>query len=287
MISMSYGYASRVSALHTLTLYNAVANGGKMMKPYLVQSIRQGGVVYKENIPTVLNSSIARPEVIDAARRSMEMVTSRGTAAGIFDELPFMVAGKTGTSRVWDKPYVYNDKVYQASFVGYFPADRPQYTCIVLIRTKPHAPVVYGGKLAGPVFREIATKIHALYVDSPSANSYVRSRKDSSLSIYAGSRRSLERVYSALKISRIDSSKTGEVVQVRSEKSQNRWSAKTSNRSAMPDLRGMGLRDAVLQIERLQLGIQIEVKGKGKIASQSIEPGISLTRGLKLQLDLN
>jgi cell division protein FtsI (penicillin-binding protein 3) len=286
MLSMSYGYASRVSALHTLTLYNTVANGGKMMKPYLVSSIRQGGIVYRQFDPQVMVSSIARPDVIEAARRAMEMVTVEGTAAAAFKGLPFTVAGKTGTALVWDGPYKYKDGVYQASFAGYFPADQPTYSCIVLIRSKPGASNIYGGTLAAPVFREIATKLHALYVVSPRPT-LVQAKADSTLSQYAGRRSTLSRVYASLGLTRIDSTNKGSVVQVRSLNAQRHWQGSEVSASGMPDLRGMSLRDALMQVEGLRMGIQIDVKGKGKISGQSIAPGTPLVRGTKLVLQLS
>lgn len=286
MLWMSFGYGLQVSPLHTLTLYNAVANGGKMMKPYLVNSIRQGGVIYRQFEPRVLSSSISRTDVIEAARRSLESVTTEGTARNVFKGVPFAVAGKTGTAQVWDGTYKYSDGVYQASFCGYFPADRPQFSCIVLIRTKPGASNIYGGTLAAPVFKEIATRLHALYVESPQRHQMTL-RPDSSLSVYAGTRAGLQRIYSTLGLSRIDSGGQGSMIAVRTENAINQWRSTTPADTEMPDLRGLGLREALLQIERLRLGIQIETKGKGKISNQSLAPGTPLSRGSRLILELS
>jgi len=285
MLSMSFGYASTVSPLNTLTLYNAVANGGKMMKPYLVHSIRQGGVLYRQFEPTVLLSAVARPEVIQAARKAMELVTTEGTAKYVFKGMPFSVAGKTGTNKIWDGPYTYDDGVYQASFVGFFPADQPKYSCIVLIRTKPHAANIFGGTLAAPVFREIATKLYAMYVDRPEPHGVV-ARADSSLSLYAGYRASLQRVYSRLGLSFVDSTQRGDLIQVRAQNAQNVWRPQQVPANTLPDLRGMSLRDAIGQVDRMRLGIQVEVIGKGKIIKQSIPAGTTPTRGSKLTLEL-
>ena len=164
MLTMSFGYAIKVSPLQTLMLYNAIANGGKMMKPYLVNSIRSNGVTVTQFEPTVLDEAICKPSIVKAAQQCMEAVVTEGTAKGIFKDSPFLVAGKTGTAHVSDGPIKYGDGMYQASFVGYFPADKPEYTCIVLVRTKPHAAIHYGGQLAAPVFKEIANKLYAMYV---------------------------------------------------------------------------------------------------------------------------
>jgi cell division protein FtsI (penicillin-binding protein 3) len=154
-----------------------------------------------------------------------------------------------------------------------------------LIRTKPGASNIYGGSLAAPVFREIATKLHALYVDAPQSNQLF-TKKDSSRSMYAGSRLALQRVYAQLGMDRIDSSKGGEFVHVRSEDALHHWHSADASSNQMPDLRGMPLRDALLRVEGMRLGIKIDVKGKGKIAGQSIAPGTPLTRGEKLMLEL-
>ncbi len=286
MLWMSFGYGLQVSPLHTLTLYNAVANGGKMMKPYLVNSIRQGGVIYRGFSPIVLSSSIARKDVIESARLSLEAVVTEGTAKKVFKDLPFSVAGKTGTAQVWDGTYQYKDGVYQASFAGYFPADRPLYSCIVLIRSKPGAANIYGGSLAAPVFKEIATKLHALYVESPQPNRLI-AQADSSLSIYAGSRTSLQRVYDKMGLTRIDSATQTDIVKVHAKQTKHQWRVQSMAATGMPDLRGMSLRDALLQVERMRMGIRIDVKGKGKIIGQSIPPGSPLSRGGKLTLELS
>ncbi|HEX2607374.1 MAG TPA: penicillin-binding protein 2, partial [Flavisolibacter sp.] len=154
MITASFGYAIEVSPLHTLMLYNAIANDGKMLKPYLVNSIRENGVVTKEFEPTVLDENLCKPEVIKAAKVCMEAVVTEGTAKDVFKDSPFPVAGKTGTAHVAGGDIKYYDGIYQASFAGYFPADKPEYTCIVLIKTRPHAALHFGGQLAAPVFKE-------------------------------------------------------------------------------------------------------------------------------------
>jgi cell division protein FtsI (penicillin-binding protein 3) len=163
MITMSFGYAIQVSPLHTLTLYNAIANNGTMMKPYLVNSIQKNGIVIKQFEPTVMEQQIVKSETVRAAKESMEAVVTEGTGKYAFANMPFPVAGKTGTAHVSDGPLKYGAGVYQASFVGYFPANDPQYGCIVVIRTKSHAAIHYGGQLAGPVFKEIAMKLQAMH----------------------------------------------------------------------------------------------------------------------------
>ncbi|MEO7393744.1 MAG: penicillin-binding protein 2, partial [Chitinophagaceae bacterium] len=204
MLWMSFGYGIQVSPLHTLTLYNAIANNGKMMKPFLVNSIQNNGILTKQYQPTVLEEKLCKPSVVAAAKSSMEMVVTEGTARKVFKGMPFAVAGKTGTAHVSDGKIKYGHGVYQATFVGYFPADKPQYTCIVVIRTKPHAASHYGGTLAAPVFREIATKLYAMYVEQKNPSMYA-AKKDSAAYFYAGYSNDIKNVYQAMNIQYTDS----------------------------------------------------------------------------------
>src|SRR5687768_6194884 len=139
MVTMSFGYAIQISPLHTLTLYNAIANDGKMVKPYLVSRIQKEGIVLKEFHPEILTGNFCKPATVRAAQECMEAVVTEGTGKPAFKDMPFAVAGKTGTTHVADGRIKYGDRVYQASFVGYFPAQDPQYSCIVVVRTKPYA----------------------------------------------------------------------------------------------------------------------------------------------------
>jgi cell division protein FtsI (penicillin-binding protein 3) len=284
MLWMSFGYGIQVSPLHTLTLYNAVANNGKMMKPYLVNSLQSNGIVNQQFQPTVLEEKLCKPSVIRDARASMEMVVTEGTAYKVFKNMPFAVAGKTGTAHVSDGKIKYDDGVYQATFVGYFPADKPQYTCIVVIRTKPHAASHFGGTLAAPVFREIATKLYAMYVEKKNPSLYAAA-KDSSNYFYAGFSNDIKNVYKTLNVVYTDSV------------AQNNWSSvyagnyqpvmKTNNvrQQVMPNVRGMGLKDAIYLLENM--GVKVTAKGKGKITMQSVAPGTSLAKGVTVILELS
>ena len=284
MLWMSFGYALQVSPLHTLTLYNAVANGGVMMKPYLVSRIQQGGILYKEFLPEVIDEKIVRKDVIDSARSAMELVVKDGTARRPFDGMPFSVAGKTGTAQVWDGPIKYKDGVYQASFVGYFPADRPQYSCIVVVRTKPHAASHYGGTVAAPVFREIATKVHALYVDRK-VPSLLIPQRDSSIYYYAGYGPDIRHIYRTLQLPYADSIRTASWGKAYAENGKAVIKEQALRNKVMPNVQGMGLKDALYLLENM--GVKVQVKGKGRIVSQSVAPGTALDRPLLVMLELS
>ncbi len=284
MITMSFGYAAQVSPLHTLTLYNAIANNGKMMKPYLVNSIQQDGIMIKQYEPVIMDENIARPEVIKAAQESMEAVVTEGTGRIAFKDMPFAIAGKTGTAHVADGNIKYSAGVYQASFAGYFPANDPQYSCIVVIRTKPHAAIHYGGSLAGPVFKEVATKLYAMYVNPKSPNLYM-AKKDSSAYFYTGTTTDIKNVLTTLNVTYKDSSVKGEWSNVFAADYLPVIKNNSIRRQVMPNVKGMGLKDALYLLE--SMGVKVSVKGKGKVANQSIEPGSTLSKEMKVILELS
>ncbi|HEX2627976.1 MAG TPA: penicillin-binding protein [Chitinophagaceae bacterium] len=283
MLTMSFGYAIQVSPLHTLTLYNAIANEGKMMKPYLVNSIQDDGVITKQFSPEVLEDRICSPEIVKAARESMEAVITEGTGKLYLKGIPFPVAGKTGTAHVADGNVKYGHGVYQASFVGYFPADAPKYSCIVVIRTKPHAAMHYGGQLAGPVFKEIAMKLYSKYVEQKSPSLYA-AKKDSSTYFYAGNTRDITNIFRALDMQYVDSVKQNEWASVYAVNYQPVVRTNMVKDKMMPNVKGMGLKDALFLLE--SLGLKVTINGRGKVNSQSIAPGTQLNKGMTVALDL-
>jgi cell division protein FtsI (penicillin-binding protein 3) len=284
MITMSFGYALQVSPLHTLTLYNAIANNGTMMKPYLVNSIQENGIVVKQFEPTIMEKNICKPATLAAAKKSMEMVITEGTGKLAFKGMPFAVAGKTGTAHVADGNTRYGDGVYQATFVGYFPVNDPQFTCIVVIRSKPHAAIHYGGSLAGPVFREIATKLYAMYVDKTAPIQFV-AKKDSAVYFYAGNANDIKNVYKTLEVNYTDSSRQDEWGTSYAVNYQPVIRSSPLRKQVMPNVRGMGLKDAIYILE--SMGVKVAVKGKGKVTSQSIAPGVALIKGAAVVLELS
>ncbi|MGZ8510060.1 MAG: penicillin-binding protein [Chitinophagaceae bacterium] len=283
MITMSFGYAAQVSPLHTLTLYNAIANNGKMMKPYLVNGIQQDGIMIKQYEPVVMDESIAKPEVIKGARESMEAVVTEGTGRPAFKDMPFAIAGKTGTAHVADGSIKYSAGVYQASFVGYFPANEPEYSCIVVIRTKPHAALHYGGSLAGPVFKEVATKLYAMYVNQKAPNLYA-AKKDSSTYFYAGNTSDIKNVFTTLNVNYSDSSVKGTWSSVFAVNYQPVIKENPIRKQVMPNVKGMGLKDALFLLE--SMGVKVSVRGKGKVMNQSLEAGSVLLKEIKVVLEL-
>ena len=283
MVTMSFGYAIQISPLNTLALYNAVANNGKMVKPYLVNSIQIDGNVIEQFQPAVLEEKICKPAVVNAARECMKAVVGIGTGKPAFKDMPFAVAGKTGTAHVADGNIKYDDGVYQATFVGYFPADQPQYTCIVVIRTKPHAYLHYGGQLAAPVFREIATKLYAMYVEKKDATNYAMV-KDSSAYFYAGYTKDIKNVFSKLSVDYKDSATLNNWTRVFARNAIPIMKGAAVQQKIMPNVKGMGLKDALYLLENI--GVKVVPKGRGKIVDQSIPAGTPLVKGWTIYVEL-
>ncbi len=284
MVTASFGYAIEVSPLQTLMLYNAIANNGKMMKPYLVSSIQNNGITIKTNEPKVLIEQVVKPEIVDVAKRCMEAVVTEGTGRVPFKGMPFTIAGKTGTAHVADGNIKYSDGVYQATFVGYFPAEQPQYTCIVVIRSKPHAAIHYGGTLSGPVFREIATKLYAGYIEKKEISTYAVTRKDSSAYFYAGYSSDIKNVYKTLNIDYTDSALQNNWSSVYASNYQPLMKPTAVRKQIVPNVKGMGLKDALYLLENI--GLKVQVKGKGKVVTQSVAPGSAFGKGNTIVIEL-
>jgi cell division protein FtsI (penicillin-binding protein 3) len=286
MLWVSFGYGINVSPLHTLMLYNAIANNGKMVKPYLVSSVQNNGTLVKQFQPTVLEESICRPDVMRAARQAMELVVTEGTAKKAFKDAPFTAGGKTGTAHVSDGNIRYNDGVYQATFVGYFPADKPQYTCIVVIRTKPHVASHFGGTVAAPVFREIATRLSAQYVEKKDPSLFA-AVKDSSSFFYAGFTSDIKKVLKQMSIPYVDSvsQRTWTNVYAKDKGEVPVMKGLNVKGEVMPNVRGMGLKDALFLLENM--GVKVAVKGRGKVIGQSVSPGTQLGKGITVILELS
>jgi cell division protein FtsI (penicillin-binding protein 3) len=266
-------------------LYNAVANDGKMMKPYLVNNIKRAGVTVKEFQPVVLDENLCKPAVIKAARSSMEAVVTEGTAATVFKDFPIPVAGKTGTAHVAGKDLGYGGGVYQASFVGYFPADKPEYTCIVVIKTKPHAAIHYGGQLAAPVFKDIATGVYAQFLKGRKIGP-LNIPADSSDYIYAGQKEDVKHVLEQLRLSYLDSmDKASTLTEVHSYNYKPVAKTVSEAKNLMPDVRFMTLRDALYILENRN--IKVVVKGKGKVVAQDVIAGTPITKNTKVTILLN
>ncbi|HVU99262.1 MAG TPA: penicillin-binding protein [Puia sp.] len=252
---MAFGYSVLISPLQTLTLYNAVANNGRMMKPYLVSAIQENGTRIKETRPTAIVEKICSDETLRQLRDCLNGVCQEqgGTAAKLFKDAFYNVAGKTGTALVANKGRGYADHIYQSSFVGYFPAAAPKYTCIVVIKNKPFAKNYLGAKVAGPVFREVADHLMSASVEQ--GLNYADSAGPVNPNALIAS------------------------VPAATPNPQ------AAGQRTVPDVKGMGLKDALYALERMDL--KVAVRGSGRVRSQSLEPGSPLQRRetILIQLD--
>jgi cell division protein FtsI (penicillin-binding protein 3) len=282
---MSFGYEVLVSPLQTLVLYNALANDGKMMRPYLLHAVNQGGIEIERTTPEIVNSSICSATTLQLLRECLEAVCNEegGTGYQLFANAPYRVAGKTGTALVANGKRGYGDHIYQSSFAGYFPADNPQYSCIVVIRNKPFAKKYYGGVIAGPVFKEVADKLFALNVEKTGNYSYAIAG-DSSYSQFAGASRDVRIVYDELQVPYTDSAFESDWTMVTVANTQQQLNGKQLIKGTMPDVTGMGLKDAVYLLERKKL--EVLVKGKGKVRNQSIKEGEVIHKNQRVLLEL-
>ena len=288
---MAFGYNLAISPMRTTMLYNAVANNGVMMRPYLVNAITENGAVLKQFEPHIVLDSLGSRYALTQVKECLEGVCNEpgGTAFTLMRDVPFKVAGKTGTALVANGSRGYADKVYQSSFAGYFPADNPQYTCVVVIVNKPHAAKFYGAAVAGPVFKEIADRLYTLYVknENPSQLSYYNLRKDTTGYAYEAYAKDVKTIMGGL----------GMTYQYKGPSDGNWWNVFSENQrptiskmtfetlKTMPKVTGMSLKDAVYVCENA--GLQVRVAGKGHVSGQSVPIGEPISRGQVIHLNLN
>ncbi len=249
---MSHGYEVQMTPLQILTFYNAVANGGKMVKPRFVTEVRDGNRVVKSFNTEVITNAICSRSTIRKAQSLLEGVVENGTAKNLKNS-NYKIAGKTGTAQIANAKHGYRSGSrisYQASFVGYFPADDPLYSCIVVVNA-PSNWVYYGNVVSGPVFKEIADKVYAssfyrdLHALNPDGDEKVTLREASN------------------EVGKNDLTVAGGV---------------------MPNVVGMGLRDAIYMLENS--GLRVHYTGRGRVAKQSPQPGVRVSRGATVAIEL-
>jgi cell division protein FtsI (penicillin-binding protein 3) len=283
---MAFGYNIAIAPIQTLVLYNAIANNGVMMKPYLVNAIKEEGKVIKTISPTVYNPQLVKPSTVKALQTALEGVCINGTAKGLFKNSLYKVAGKTGTALVANGNKGYADKIYQSSFAGYFPAENPQYTIVVIIKNKPHAYPFYGASVAGPVFKEISDRLYSTYIHNKTNTTPAIALKDSQAFQYAISKSSLQAIAKKINLSYQDSSTpSNNWVNVNGVGNVAKVAAKTISDSTMPDISGLKLQDALWLCEKK--GLQVKCIGKGRVVKQSIAQGSYITKGQPILIELN
>jgi len=287
---MAHGYEELVTPLHMLMLYNAVANNGRMMKPYLVSAIKQYGVEVRTIKPQVLDEKICSDETLAQLKECLLGVVEgeHGTARSIKDST-YQIAGKTGTAvtALDNRGYNKGNKIYQASFIGYFPANQPKYTIAVVIQNSKESRKIYGADVSGTVFKEISDRIYSSYL---STKKYVAvNTPDSSLYNYFGKKDELSSIFTFLNLTYTDSGASG---YWRSMQIQNNSRvlntppvSNSTSGSVTPNVIGMGLKDAVYLLENK--GLKVTITGRGRVMNQSLIAGTNFTKNQNIALILN
>ena len=245
---MAFGYEVSVTPLQTLAFYNAVANNGVMVKPQFVSEIKEWNKTIKKFDTDVINSKICSMETIKKLKAVLQNVVKKGTGSKLYSK-DFSMAGKTGTAQVNYGKKDGSSLYYASSFVGYFPADHPKYSCIVVVH-KPNTAKnnYYGADVAGPVFKRIAQKI---FTDVPSTNEIKNINK---------------------KIAK-------------QEDNYNKYFTKMQKQGkGMPNVKGMPAMDAIALLENLNL--KVKVVGMGKVKSQSLQAGENIVKNTTITLEL-
>jgi len=282
---MSHGYEVQMTPLQILTFYNAVANDGKMMRPRFVTGILRNGTVIKSFEPDVIINSIASRSTIRKAKKMMEGVVERGTATNLRNA-NYKIAGKTGTAQIAKDKYGYRQGVrisYQASFVGYFPAENPLYSCIVVVNA-PSNGVYYGNLVAGSVFKVISDKVYSTrffrdYKPENDANKVLTAPEAGN-----GYRDDINEVLRNLKV-RYRRTADDDWVSTRESGDTIRLAGIKVQKGLIPDVRGMSLRDAIYLLENA--GLRVRYSGKGRVLRQSPEHGARYFDGSVVSLEMN
>ena len=278
---MSIGYETQIPPISTVTFYNAIANNGTMVRPRFVKAVQKDGETIQEMPVEVIKQQIARPKAIEQIREMLQRVVSEGVGKRAGSKF-FTVAGKTGTAQIGGKGG-YKGGGHLVSFCGYFPAEDPQYTCIVAIRLA-HG-LASGGGQAGPVFKKIAESIYANAVTSD------LSRAKDSLAVFVPTTKKgyvgltknvLERLNVKASFQGLQNDEIGTST---IQGSSVQFHAMEYDFDHVPDLTGMGVRDAVYEIERR--GMRAKVKGTGRIVRQSIPAGTKNQKGQSIEIELH
>ncbi|WP_276496531.1 penicillin-binding protein [Pontibacter litorisediminis] len=272
LTSMSIGYEMKLSPLQTLAFYNAVANNGVKVQPIIVKEIRKVDEVVQSFETRVLNEKLCSDETLKKLKVMLEGVVENGTAKNIFNT-DYKIAGKTGTARkVKDGRYV---REYSTSFAGYFPADNPKYSCIVIIDS-PKGVNVYGSDVAAPVFKEVADKAYArdLAMHKP-MQARVVPDKESLPVVQAGSFDDLKLIYNKIGISTRTGTADEDWVKVEPKRRSLEFKPNPVLQNKVPDVMGMTLRDALFILGNQHLKVEVEGVGK-RVKKQSIAPGADI-----------
>ncbi|MDW7691262.1 penicillin-binding protein [Flammeovirgaceae bacterium SG7u.111] len=274
---MSIGYEIKLSPLQILTFYNGIANQGKMISPIIVKSISQGDEVIDEFESRVINDKMCSDRTLGIMQELLKGVVKRGTAREIRND-KFDIAGKTGTTqKIRNGQYT---KRYYTSFAGYFPADNPKYSCIVVI-DDPKGEGQYGGEVSAPVFAEIAEKLYIRGIEQSLPDTLINDGVFPM--VRSGNYKDLKLLCDEMGIKQVDlnttnwvkSATTGDTIQ---------WVNNKIGEQKVPDVRGMTLKDALYVLENQ--GLKVKTRGRGRVQRQSLTPGQKARKGGVIYISL-
>jgi cell division protein FtsI (penicillin-binding protein 3) len=277
---MSIGYEVELTPLQILAFYNAIANDGTLIRPIIVKSVNQADKKVKYYESQVLKRKICSSKTLSEVRTLLEGVVENGTASNIRNDY-YKIAGKTGTAqKIVNGRYI---RKYNTSFVGYFPAENPKYSCIIVVDS-PKGFRQYGSNVAAPVFKEIADKIYALdlelhdkfYTDATASTGVFPVIK-------GGNREDLQRICDELDIPN-QAATNEDWVKAQRKDNAVLWTTDEIAPEVIPDLSGMTLRDAIFLLENH--GVDVSHQGSGRIVAQSIPPGKKIVKGTRISLKL-
>lgn len=273
---MAVGYEVQQTPMQTLAFYNAVANNGKFMKPQFVQEVRRGQEVVQKFEPVVLHNQICRQSTINILKSCLEGVMINGTGRALKSSY-FTIAGKTGTARILNADNTYGEKgsyKYQASFVGYFPADEPMYSCIVVI-SEPKSDI-YGARVSGTVFSAIANKVYASTLRYHEAINEHKQRLAEAPISQNGNRNDLEKVLRSFKVQHTIHD-DGEWLSTTKQETSIDLERRYVGTESVPNVVGMSAKDAVFLIQKT--GMKVKLVGYGTVYHQSVMAGTTVSDG--------
>lgn len=282
--AMSMGYEVRITPLQTLAFYNAIANNGKLLRPLFVKEIRKRGLPIKKFEPVVLNPAICSQLTLNQVKPILEGVIEQGTASNLKSS-QYKIAGKTGTAKIASKEGGYEHTNYQASFAGYFPADKPKYSCIVMVYN-PSSNGYYGNVVAGNVFKEIADKIYAQAFDmhdDVAEETEISDVPSGFPRVKYGFASDLTTLFNYLNL-QVENEGNGHWSSVKTEQDRASIKKYTVQDNMVPNVKGMGLRDALFLLENA--GLKVQVNGKGTVKKQSLNPGSPFEKNQTILIEL-
>lgn len=280
---MSIGYEVRMTPLQILAFYNAIANNGTMVKPMFVEEMRSHGKVVKEFQTEVLNSHICSKETLGQVRSMMEGVVNNGTARNLSNS-HYQIAGKTGTAQVSLSKEGYTKSLYQASFAGYFPAENPKYSCIVVVNA-PSKHIYYGNLVAGPIFRSVTDRIYVREYEMHDNNVELAQTEVQVPYSKSGMREPLENAYSHLGLPIQSGEELGWWVSTKSTPETMLLRERTIPDALVPNVVDMGLKDALYLLE--SHGLRVVANGRGTVRKQSVLSGSRISKGMEVRLTMS